>query len=72
MPHFLPTSHEAIERLHQFTGIEAVALAQIDEQTAIPLLGLVLQLLFVGLGEAGFTGHSGFTGFTGFFWGDRG
>ena len=47
--HHLTATHIAVQRLHQLAGIEAVALAQVDEQSVVALLCLVHALLAVGL-----------------------
>ena len=42
MPHRLTATDVAVQRLHQHPRKETVALAQIDEQPLVALLGLVL------------------------------
>ena len=50
MPHLLTATHKTVQRLHQFTRIESIALAQVNEQAAIAFLCFVLQFLLVALG----------------------
>ena len=49
MSNLLTTTYKAIQRLHQLTWIEAIALTKVDKQSAITLLSFVLQLLLVAL-----------------------
>ena len=45
MSHFLSAAHIAVECLHEFARIEAVVLAQVDEEALIAFLRFVHALL---------------------------
>ena len=49
MAHLLTATDIAVERLHQFARVEAVALAQVDKQAVVALLRFVHAFLLVAL-----------------------